>query len=267
MRGSHQQQLSWAELNRRIEECRDCGRLVEHCRRVAREKRAAYRGCEYWGRPVGNFGDAAARLLVVGLAPGAHGANRTGRVFTGDSSGDWLFRALAKAGFANQPQATHRDDGLRLVDCAITGVLHCAPPDNMPSREERENCRPWLSRTIDLLPVKVFVALGGMAWQETVREVRARGWLSVRGRMVRGKETRAQPGRGQETRAEHVTRAQSARRVPKFAHGAKVSLAGGRWLLGCYHPSRQNTNTGRLTEPMLDAVFAEAQRLLAMSRN
>jgi uracil-DNA glycosylase family 4 len=225
-----QYEREWDALNRRIEGCRVCGRLVEHCQQVAREKRAAYREWEYWGRAVANFGDAGARLLVVGLAPGAHGANRTGRVFTGDSSGEWLYRALHGAGFANQARAVDRSDGLTLVDCAITAAVHCAPPDNRPTREERANCRPWLVATIDLLPVKVFVALGQLAWEETVREARRRGW--------------------------------HAGRVPKFGHGAKVSLAGGRWIVGSYHPSRQNTNTGRLTEPMLDAVFAEARRLL-----
>jgi uracil-DNA glycosylase family 4 len=207
---------------------------VEWCQKVAREKRAAYREWEYWGGPVANFGDPAARLLVVGLAPGAHGANRTGRMFTGDSSGLWLYRALAKAGFANQARSERRDDGLRLVDCAITAAVHCAPPDNMPSREERERCRPWLEEAFDLLPVKVIVALGGLAWRESSEQIRRRGWL--------------------------------VGRVPKFGHGAKVALAGGRWLLGSYHPSRQNTHTRRLTEPMLDAVFAEARALLEVPR-
>jgi uracil-DNA glycosylase family 4 len=151
-------------------------------------------------------------------------------VFTGDSSGDWLFRALHRAGFANQPQSTRRGDGLRLINCAITAAVHCAPPDNMPSREERDCCRPWLEATFDVLPVTVVVALGGLAWQESLLQLRRRGWY--------------------------------AGRVPKFQHGAKVSLAGGRWLVGSYHPSRQNTNTGRLTEPMLDAVFATAKSLL-----
>jgi uracil-DNA glycosylase len=141
-----------------------------------------------------------------------------------------LFRALHKAGFANQPSSTDREDGLVLIDCAITAAVHCAPPDNMPSRAERDACRLWLEATIDLLPVNVLVALGGLAWDETVRQVRRREWYSGR--------------------------------APKFAHGAKVELAGGRWLVGSYHPSRQNTNTGRLTEPMLDAVFAEARALV-----
>jgi uracil-DNA glycosylase family 4 len=230
MRKIGHQKVAWTELNRRIEECRACGRLVEYCARVAREKRAAYREWEYWGRPVANFGSASARLLVVGLAPAAHGGNRTGRVFTGDSSGDWLFRALYRAGFANQPRSTDREDGLVLIDCAITAAVHCAPPDNMPNLEERDSCRPWLEETIDLLPVKVLVALGGLAWQESVRQVRRRVWYTGP--------------------------------APKFQHGAKVELAGGRWLVGSYHPSRQNTNTGRLTEPMLDAAFAEAKMLL-----
>jgi uracil-DNA glycosylase family 4 len=225
-----QRRSQWNELNRRIEACRECGRLVEWCQRVAREKRASYREWKYWGRPVVNFGDATARLLIVGLAPGAHGANRTGRMFTGDSSGLWLYRALHKAGFASQPRSETREDGLRLVDCAITAAVHCAPPDNMPSGEERERCRMWLDETFDLLPVKVIVALGGLAWQESVRQVRRRGWYSGR--------------------------------KPKFAHAAKVAIAGGRWLLASYHPSRQNTHTRRLTEPMLDAVFAEARDLL-----
>jgi uracil-DNA glycosylase family 4 len=151
-------------------------------------------------------------------------------VFTGDSSGEWLYRALYKAGYANQPHATDREDGLRLIDCAITAAVHCAPPDNVPSREERERCRPWLESTIELLPVKVLVALGGLAWDESLRQVRRLEWYSGR--------------------------------VPKFKHQATVALAGGRWLVGSYHPSRQNTNTGRLTEAMLDAVFTTARSLL-----
>jgi uracil-DNA glycosylase family 4 len=225
-----QRQAKWDELNRQIEACRDCERLIEYCGRIAREKRASYRHWDYWGGPVSNFGSASARLLIVGLAPAAHGANRTGRVFTGDSSGEWLYRALYRAGFANQPHATDREDGLRLIDCAITAAVHCAPPDNLPSRDERDCCRPWLESTMDLLPVKVLVALGGLAWDESLRQIRRLDWYTGR--------------------------------VPKFAHEATVSLAGGRWLVGSYHPSRQNTNTGRLTEAMLDAVFVAAKRLL-----
>lgn len=222
---------AWAALNRRIEGCTACPRLVAHCRAVAATKRAAYREWEYWGRPVANFGDPAGRLLVVGLAPGAHGANRTGRVFTGDASGDWLFRAMHRVGFASQPHATSRDDGLRLIDCAITGVGHCAPPSNKLAPEEILNCRPWLQQTFDLMSrARVFLALGSLAWRELVREVDRRGWRG-------GK-------------------------LPAFGHGRAVEIAGGRWLLGCYHPSRQNTNTGVLTERMLDAAFERARALV-----
>jgi uracil-DNA glycosylase family 4 len=235
MSQSQNQASAWDKLNARIESCRKCERLVEYCRRVAREKRAAYREWNYWGGPVGNFGCSDARLLVVGLAPAAHGANRTGRMFTGDSAGEWLYRALYKAGFASQPHSSSRDDGLELLDCAITGALHCAPPDNMPNRGERERCRLWLEETIDLLPVKVLVALGGLAWQEIVQQIRRHDWY--------------------------------AGPKPKFGHGAKVALAGGRWLVGSFHPSRQNTNTRRLTEPMFDEIFAAARSLLAHGRN
>jgi uracil-DNA glycosylase family 4 len=222
---------SWNSINEQIVACRACPRLVEHCQTIAATKRAADHEWEYWGRPAPNFGDPAARLLVVGLAPGAHGANRTGRLFTGDSSGDWLFRALHRAGFANQPHSTDRNDGLRLIDCAITGVGHCAPPDNKPTSEEIKNCRRWLEATMDASSAKAFVALGGLAWVQFVAQARRKDWFE-------GK-------------------------TPKFAHLHIVQLAGGRWLLGSYHPSRQNTNTGRLTERMLDAVFSEARHLLS----
>ncbi len=220
----------WRRLNQEIVDCERCPRLRTHCARVAQEKRKAFLECDYWGRPVPNFGDRQARLLIVGLAPAAHGANRTGRMFTGDRSGDWLFRALAKAGFANQIQATAIDDGLTLADCAITAACHCAPPDNKPTRQEMDNCRGWLTETIDLTPARVFLALGQIAWQAVLKELRSRGW---------------QTGR-----------------VPRFAHAATAPLEGGRWLLGCYHPSQQNTFTGRLTEDMLDAVLATARKLL-----
>lgn len=219
-----------AALNRRIVGCRRCPRLREYCRRVARERRAAFRQQEYWGRPVPNFGDPAARLLVVGLAPAAHGGNRTGRLFTGDRSGDWLFRALHKAGFANQPRSVARDDGLTLTDCAVTAACHCAPPANKPTTEELTACAGWLDRTLDLLLAEVLVALGQIAWRRVLRAARQRGWL-----------------RGP---------------APAFRHGAEAPLAGGRALLGSYHPSQQNTFTGRLTEPMFDAVFSRARELL-----
>ena len=221
---------NWADLNRRIAECESCPRLRAYCRQVAIEKKKAYREWTYWGRPAPNFGDPRARLLIVGLAPAAHGANRTGRMFTGDRSGDWLYRALYKAGFANQPRATDRDDGLQLRDCAITAACHCAPPGNKPSVEELARCRPWLDDTFDLLPVRVIVCLGQLGWNAALQQGRRREWLV-------GKS-------------------------PKFGHGAQAALAGGRTLLGSYHPSQQNTFTRKLTEPMFDAVFAAARKLL-----
>lgn len=197
---------------------------------MAADKRRAFRDEEYWGKPVPNFGDSRARLLIVGLAPAAHGGNRTGRMFTGDRSGDWLYRALHKAGFANQPRSVDRGDGLRLIDCAITAVCHCAPPDNRPAPQEIRNCHEWLQVTIDLVPVRAFMALGQIAWGALLVELRRRGWW-------RGK-------------------------LPKFAHGALVELEAGRVLIGSYHPSQQNTFTGRLTEPMFDRVFALARKEL-----
>jgi uracil-DNA glycosylase family 4 len=204
--------------------------LRDYCANVAREKRRAYLDWDYWGRPVPNFGDPQARLLIVGLAPAAHGANRTGRMFTGDRSGDWLYRAMHRAGFASQPTATQSDDGLRLEDCAIAATCHCAPPDNKPTKDEVAACRDWLTRTIDIVPAHVYLALGGIAWASTCSQLRERAWLTGR--------------------------------QPKFGHGALVELAGERWLLGSYHPSQQNTFTGRLTEPMLDAIFTRARDLL-----
>jgi uracil-DNA glycosylase family 4 len=222
---------AWSALNRRIEVCTACDRLVAHCRQVARDKRAAYRAWDYWGKPVPNFGDGHGRLLIVGLAPGAHGSNRTGRMFTGDDSGNWLYRAMHRAGFASQPHATDRDDGLALVDCAITAVAHCAPPDNKPSSAELAACRGFLDETIDRSSAHVFLALGGVAWRELFRSFQARGWHEGP--------------------------------TPAFKHQAADALADGRWALASYHPSRQNTNTGKLTEPMLDAVFQQARALLA----
>jgi uracil-DNA glycosylase len=221
---------NWDDLNRRIVECNRCPRLRDHCRQIALDKRRAFAEWDYWARPVENFGDPKARLLIVGLAPAAHGANRTGRVFTGDKSGEWLFRALHRTGFANKSQSLHRDDDLRLIDCAITAVCHCAPPGNKPTPGEIASCSTFLSQTFDVVPARVFLALGQIAWQAIVDEARRCGWHN-------GPR-------------------------PKFGHGALRELAGGRWLLGSYHPSQQNTFTGKLTEPMFDAVFERAGCLL-----
>ena len=217
-------------LNTRIVACDRCPRLREHCAEVAATRRRAYLDWDYWGGPVPNFGDPRARLLIVGLAPGAHGANRTGRMFTGDRSGDWLFRALHVAGFANQPDATDRDDGLELTDCLVTNACHCAPPGNRPAKDELESCREWFDETVDLLPVRVFLALGAIAWRAVVDLARRRDWYSGP--------------------------------IPKFSHQAEVPLSQDRWLLGSYHPSQQNTFTGRLTEEMFDGVFSQARAKL-----
>jgi uracil-DNA glycosylase family 4 len=216
-------------LNEQLVACRRCPRLVAWRERVAREKRAAYRNEEYWGRPVPGFGDARARVVLVGLAPAAHGGNRTGRVFTGDRSGDWLFAGLFRAGFANRPTSRHRGDGLRLRDCYITACVHCAPPDNKPTVEERDTCLEYLALELPLLArARVLVCLGGFAWDGALRVLRALGHAPAR--------------------------------RPAFGHGAEAE-AGPYLLLGCYHPSQQNTFTGRLTEAMLDAVLARAREL------
>jgi len=220
----------WSALQQKIVECNRCSRLRAHCRHVAVVKKRAFAAWDYWALPIPNFGQPPARLLIVGLAPAAHGANRTGRMFTGDKSGEWLYRALHKAGFANQPTAHSADDGLELLGCSITAVCHCAPPDNKPTNEEIANCREWLIDTIDLLQPRVLLALGQIAWRAALDEARRRGW--------------------------------HAGKLPRFGHGAKHALAGGRWLQASYHPSQQNTFTGKLTEPMLDAVLAETRRLL-----
>ena len=169
---------TWRSLNRRIVACERCERLTAHCRKIGAEKRRAFADWDYWARPVPNFGDPQARLLIVGLAPAAHGANRTGRMFTGDRSGDWLYRALAKAGFANQADSTSRDDGLELSNCAITAICHCAPPDNKPTTDEVEQCREWFTATLDLVPAQVYLALGQIAWRGLTAEARRRDWLT-----------------------------------------------------------------------------------------
>jgi uracil-DNA glycosylase family 4 len=214
-----------AALNREVVSCRRCPRLVAWREETARVKRAAYADDQYWARPLPGFGDPRARILVLGLAPAAHGGNRTGRIFTGDRSGDWLFAALWRAGFASQPSSVSREDGLQLSDCYVTAAVRCAPPANRPLPAERDNCLPYLVRELSLLEsVRVIVCLGGFAWEVALRALDA------------------------------------PRPRPKFAHGAEVAVAS-RALLGCYHPSQQNTFTGRLTEPMLDAVFERAREL------
>ncbi len=222
----------WTALHQRIVNCEKCPRLRKHCQKVATEKRKAFRDQEYWGRPVANFGSANVELLIVGLAPGAHGANRTGRMFTGDRSGDWLYRALHRAGFANQPTATGLDDGLKLTNCTITNICHCAPPDNRPNREELEACRPFFHQTLELCRPRVVLALGGMAWNATIEAFI------------------------------ELNQMQRVTPRPKFAHAAKLNVNQRLTLLASYHPSQQNTFTGRLTEKMLDQVFANAKRLI-----
>lgn len=219
-------------LAARVVACRRCPRLIAHCTKVAREKRRAYRDETYWGKPVPPFGAAQPRLLVVGLAPGAHGANRTGRIFTGDASGDWLYRAMHAAGFANQPTSERKGDGLKLLDARVTAAARCAPPDNKPTPLELANCRPYLVEELRACrKLRVVIALGRIALDAILRS-----W----------------PGAGRPPFPER----------PCFAHGAETS-AGGVTLLVSYHPSRQNTQTGKLTRPMFHGVFRRARRILS----
>jgi uracil-DNA glycosylase family 4 len=219
--------------NAHIITCRACPRLVAWREQVAHDKRAAYLDEEYWGKPVPGFGDADARLLVCGLAPAAHGGNRTGRVFTGDRSGDWLFGALHRAGFANQPTSTHRGDGLRLTDCYISACVRCAPPGNRPTPEERDACLHYLVEDLRLLlRLRIIVCLGSFAWDGALRALRE---LDV-----------------------------SIRPRPLFGHGAECEL-GPYVLLGSYHPSQQNTFTGKLTKAMFNRIFRRARQLLTLS--
>ena len=219
-----------ADLDASMSVCRACPRLVEWREDVAVRKRRSFASEPYWGRPVTGFGEERPRILIVGLAPAANGANRTGRVFTGDRSGDWLFASLYRVGLANQPTSTSAGDGLALVGTRMLATVRCAPPDNRPTTVERDTCQPWLLAELRLvLPyVRCVVALGGYGWDATLRAMRALD-VSV------------------------------PRPKPRFGHAARARLGGDITLLGCYHPSQQNTFTGRLTEPMLDGVLAQAR--------
>lgn len=223
---------TWKQLESAVTACELCPRLRRHCLKIASEKRKSYLNDTYWGKPIVGFGDYDARLVIVGLAPAAHGANRTGRIFTGDRSGDWLYRALHKAGFANQPTSLNRDDGLKLSDCFITATVKCAPPGNKPTPAEIDRCLTYLKWELDRLArTQVYLALGKIGFDAT--------WNIL-------KEC------GQATGAR-----------PAFAHNKSVRLASGRYLLASYHPSQQNTFTGKLTEPMFDAVFRQARDLIS----
>ena len=217
-----------AELREEIESCRACPRLVDWREQVAREKRRAFADQKYWGRPVAGFGDPGAGIFILGLAPAAHGANRTGRVFTGDRSGDFLFAGLFRAGLANQPQSFARDDGLALHDVFVGAAVRCAPPANKPTPAERDTCLPYAQRELALVDPRVIVCLGAFAWDAALR--------------LAGPPPRPRP---------------------KFGHGAEHRLDDGRVLLGCFHVSQQNTFTGTLTEAMFDTVFERAKELAA----
>jgi uracil-DNA glycosylase len=225
--------MSLKVIEQQVVGCRLCPRLVEWREQVGRDKRRSYMAWDYWARPVPGFGDPEARLLILGLAPAAHGANRTGRVFTGDRSGDWLFAALHRAGFASQPTSTHLDDGLTLDDVWVTASVKCAPPDNKPLPPERDACFPFAVAELAALPnLRAMVCLGKFAWDNALRLLRDAGY------------TVPSP-------------------APVFGHCAQARIEPGLALIGSYHPSQQNTFTGRLTEPMFDAVFAAARQAIA----
>lgn len=223
---------SWLDtLNREIVRCTRCPRLVAYREQVAREKRRAYRDCEYWGRPVPGFGDPNARVLVLGLAPGAHGSNRTGRPFTGDASGKFMYPVLYETGFANQPNATHCDDGLELKDLYITAAVRCAPPDNKPLPQELANCAPYLDREMDgLKNLRVVVALGKIGFDAYLNYLKRRGRIA-------------------------------GKKLYLFQHGAKYEMPDGKILLASYHPSNQNTQTGKLTRQMFVRIFEATAQL------
>ncbi len=226
------------EINREVIRCRRCPRLVEWREEVARKKTRRFAEWDYWGKPVPGFGDIRGRLLIIGLAPAAHGANRTGRMFTGDRSGDWLYRALYRAGFANQPESTHREDGLQLSDCYITALCRCAPPGNKPTREEFANCAPFLQMELDYFRHQwesndrgAILCLGQLSVNHTIKILGEMGWGVFNPR-------------------------------PKFKHGLEIAIAPNAHLFASYHPSQQNTFTGRLTEEMLDEVLTRIRRYL-----
>src|SRR5215472_3210559 len=221
------------QLNLEIVACVRCPRLIEHCQKVGREKRRAYMDWEYWAKPVPGFGDPKARVLILGLAPGAHGSNRTGRPFTGDRSGEFMYPILYKTGFASQPNATHRDDGLKLIDCYITAAVRCAPPDNKPLPSELANCSNHLDRELAILKeVRVVVALGKVGFDAYLAHLKRTGVLNRRTGL-------------------------------KFGHAAHYELPNGVMLLASYHPSNQNTATGKLTVAMFEGIFRVAKREIA----
>ncbi len=225
-----------AVLNREVIACTRCPRLVEYREQIGREKRRAYREHEYWAKPVPGFGDPKARVMILGLAPGAHGSNRTGRPFTGDASGKFMYPILYKAGFASQPNAEHRDDGLKLIDCYITAAVRCAPPDNKPLPSELMNCSEYLDREFEILRnLKVVVALGKIAFDAYLSHLRRGGVMTKRAGYV-------------------------------FGHGAKYPIQNGLTLLASYHPSNQNTATGKLTAAMFEDVFRAAKRIISAGR-
>lgn len=225
-----------AALNKRVVACERCPRLRRHCCDIAATKRRAYKEWNYWGLPVPSFGDPHARVLLLGLAPGAHGSNRTGRPFTGDGSGEFLYPILYETGFASLPHATSRDDGMRLYDAWITSVVRCAPPDNKPQPQEIANCAPYLDEEIAALKkLRVVMCLGKVAFDGFVAHLRRTGQISHRGEL-------------------------------KFAHGAEYLVPGNRWVVASYHPSLQNTNTGKLTKQMFLRIFQRARELAESSQ-
>ncbi|MEJ2636827.1 MAG: uracil-DNA glycosylase [Calditrichia bacterium] len=228
--------LPFQKLHDTVSKCRKCPRLVEWREKVAREKTRRFMDWDYWGRPLPGFGDPAAGLWVIGLAPAVHGGNRTGRVFTGDRSGDWLFRALHRAGFASQPESRNINDGLKLTDCYISAVVRCAPPANKPLHSEYDNCLPYLLREKELLKnLKIILCLGQISFSQTLVMLEKAGFGPFRPK-------------------------------PHFQHGREITLQDGTMLLSCYHPSQRNTFTGLLTENMFDAVFRRVNSLLCRRR-